>query len=65
MQVILMELEEKILSLADELYDEKRRSIQLIEAFLKMEVEQDLLRAEFQQYKQLILEISANKELEP
>lgn len=62
MQVILMELEEKILSLADELYDEKRRSIQLIEAFLKMEVEQDLLRQEFQQYKQLVLEISANKE---
>jgi hypothetical protein len=62
MQLILMELEEKILSLADELYDEKRRSIQLIEAFLKMEVEQDLLRQEFQQYKQLVLEISANKE---
>ena len=64
MQVILMELEEKILSLADELYDEKRRSIQLIEAFLKMEVEQDLLRAEFQQYKQLVLEISENNEHE-
>lgn len=65
MHVILLELEEKILSLADELYDEKRRSIQLIEAFLKMEVEQDLLRAEFQQYKQLVLEISGNKELGP
>jgi hypothetical protein len=65
MQVILLELEEKILSLADELYDEKRRSIQLIEAFLKMEVEQDLLRQEFQQYKQLVLEISANKEHAP
>ena len=65
MHVILLQLEEKILSLADELYDEKRRSIQLIEAFLKMEVEQDLLRAEFQQYKQLVLEISGNKEVGP
>ena len=48
---ILLELEEKINSLEDELQDEKHRSTQLIQAFLKMEVEQDLLRAEFTLYK--------------
>ena len=48
---VLLELEEKIISLEDELQDEKHRSTQLIQAFLKMEIEQDLLRAEFVQYK--------------
>ena len=48
---ILLELEEKINCLEDELQDEKHRSAQLIQAFLKMEIDQDLLRAEFLEYK--------------
>ena len=58
---ILLELEEKINCLEDELQDEKHRSTQLIQAFLKMEIEQDLLRAEFLEYK--INNFKDNREL--
>lgn len=59
---ILLELEEKIISLQDLLSDEKSRSSQLVEAFLKIEIEHEILRAEFLQYKIMALELSAGKD---
>ena len=62
MMNILLELEEKIISLQDLLSDEKSRSLQLVEAFLKIEIEHETLRAEFLQYKIMALELTAGKD---
>lgn len=62
MKNILLELEEKIISLQDLLSDEKSRSLQLVEAFLKIEMEHETLRAEFLQYKIMALELTAGKD---
>lgn len=62
MRNILLELEEKIVSLQDLLSDEKSRSLQLVEAFLKIEMEHETLRAEFLQYKIMALELTAGKD---
>jgi hypothetical protein len=62
MMNILLELEEKIISLQDLLSDEKSRSLQLVEAFLKIEIEHETLRAEFLQYKIMALELAAGKD---
>jgi hypothetical protein len=62
MMNILLELEERITSLQDLLSDEKSRSLQLVEAFLKIEIEHETLRAEFLQYKIMALELTAGKD---